>query len=186
MTTGTRDCVISYATRPICGRVCMAWFVPIIYHQVIFPYFRKGDYVMPRKKFIVFLTLQDPYISSKMKSCVQTGVHTLPKEWCKWIASVDIWYRVSFQPPWKQCSNNRTYGTSCVWSFCLVSDECLQHAYHYSLHFPPSCLHIHNHVHTYPYTVFTVSPDNATVALLLWCEKWTRLSWLGDNCCVHM
>jgi hypothetical protein len=32
-------------------------------------------------------------------------------------------------------------------------------------------LHTHSHVITYAYTLYTVSPDNATVAVFLWCEK---------------
>lgn len=28
--------------------------------------------------------------------------------------------------------------------------------------------------------------DITTVALLLWREKWSWLSWLGNHCCVHM
>jgi hypothetical protein len=29
-------------------------------------------------------------------------------------------------------------------------------------------------------------PDNAAIALLSWCGKPTRLTWLGNNCCLHM
>lgn len=34
--------------------------------------------------------------------------------------------------------------------------------------------------------LYSISADNASVALLLWCEKWTRLSWLGYNCCIYL